>query len=57
MLANDDQLEKFASLLGALHLDCDYIFKYFDIRQKYRQEVMDSIDEAYAILSGAGFGK
>ena len=56
-LANDAQLEKFASLLNALHLDCDYVIKYFDIRQKYRQEEMDSIDEAYAILSGADFGK
>jgi len=56
-LSNDAQLEKLNSLLGGLHADCDYILKYFDIRQKFRQEEMDSIDEANAILSGADFGK
>jgi len=53
-LANGAQLEKLGSLLGGLHADCDYVLKYFDIRQKMRQEEMDAIDEAYAILSGAG---
>jgi len=56
-LANDAQLEKLDSLLSALHSECDYIIKYFDVRQKFRQEEMDAIDEAYAILSGADFGK
>lgn len=56
-LANDAQLENLNNLLSGLHADCDYVIKYFDIRQKYRQEEMDAIDEAYAILSGANFGK
>jgi hypothetical protein len=53
-LANQASLEKLDGLLMGLHADCDYIIKYFDIRQQARQEEMDSIDEAYAILSGAG---
>jgi len=53
-LANKASLEKLDGLLMGLHAECDYIIKYFDIRQQARQEEMDSIDEAYAILSGAG---
>lgn len=54
-LANTASLEKLDGLLMGLHADCDYIIKYFDIRQKARQEEMDAIEEAYAILSGADF--
>jgi len=54
-LANDAKIEKLTGLLGGLHADCDYVIKYFDLRQKYRAEEMDSIEEAKAILSGADF--
>jgi len=56
-LSNDAQLESLTGLLNGLHADCDYIIKYFDTRQKFRQEEMDAIDEANAILSGADFGR
>lgn len=56
-LANKASLEKLDGLLMGLHADCDYIIKYFDIRQKARAEEMDAIEEAYAILSGADFGR
>lgn len=56
-LSNDASLEKLTSLLNGLHAECDYIIKYFDTRQKFRQEEMDAIDEAQAILSGADFGR
>lgn len=56
-LANDQELEKAKQLLSAFHTDCDWIIKYFDLRQEARQEEMDSIEEAKAILSGADFGK
>jgi len=55
-LANNVELEKLVQLLGAHHLDCDYVIKYFDIRQKARAEEMDAIKDAKAILSGADFG-
>jgi len=56
-LANDEELKKATDLLSAHHTDCDWILKYFDMRQQGRQEEMDSIEEAKAILSGADFGK
>merc|ERR1719490_718208 len=56
-LANDDELTTLNNLLKAHHLECDYLLKYFDIRQQARQEEMDSIKDAKAILSGADFGK
>lgn len=40
----------------ALHLDCDYLLKNFDIRQTARQEEIEAIQEAKAILSGADLG-
>merc|ERR550525_1386040 len=54
-LANDDQLAKLGELLKAHHAECDYLIKYFDIRQQARQEEMDSIENAKAVLSGADF--
>jgi len=56
-LANGLELEGLGGLLKAHHLDCDYIVKYFSIRQQARQEEMDSITDAKAILSGADFGR
>jgi len=57
LLANGLELGKLAELLKAHHLNCDYIIKYFDVRQQARKEEMDSITDAKAILSGADFGK
>jgi hypothetical protein len=54
-LANDASLAKLNELLTATHTDCDWIIKYFDLRQKSRVEEMDAIEEAKAILSGAKF--
>jgi len=54
-LANDEDLSKLGDLLQAHHLECDYVLKYFDVRQKARQEEMDAINDAKAILSGAKF--
>merc|ERR1719203_178295 len=56
-LSNDEALNKFLELLKAQHLDCDYLLKYFDVRQQARAEEMDAITDAKAVLSGASFGK
>merc|ERR1719156_504413 len=56
LLANAAELAKLEELLNNFHLDCDYIIKYFDLRQTARKEEMDAIVEAKAILSGANFG-
>merc|ERR1719450_878485 len=54
-LANQAALDKLAELLQGIHNECDFILKYFDIRQKSRAEEMDAIEEAKAILTGANF--
>jgi len=54
-LANDASLAELNELLTATHTDCDWILKYFDIRQKSRADEMEAIKEAKAILSGANF--
>merc|ERR1719282_685525 len=56
-LANEQELTTLNELLKAHHLDCDYLLKYFDIRQKARAEEMGAITDAKAILSGADYGK
>ena len=55
-LANGQMLESLEGTLTGLHAECDYVLKYFKLRQSARQEEMDSIEEAIAILSGAKFG-
>jgi len=54
-LANQASLDKLADLLSGIHGQCDFILKYFDIRQSSRADEMDGIEEAKAILSGANF--
>jgi hypothetical protein len=56
-LANQVSLDKLNELLTNLHAQCDYIIKYFKIRQEARAEEMEAIAEAKAILSGADFGE
>ena len=38
-----------------LHTDCDFLLKYFEVRQTARAEEIGSIEDAKAILSGADF--
>jgi len=40
----------------ALHLNCDYLLTNYNIRQTARQQEIEAIQEAKAILSGANFG-
>lgn len=54
-LSNKAEVEKLEDLLKATHLDCDFVVKYFDIRQTARAEELDAIAQAKAILSGADF--
>jgi len=54
-MANEASLGKLAELLQGLHNQCDFVLKYFDIRQKSRAEEMEAIEEAKSILSGANF--
>eukprot|EP00928_Gymnodinium_smaydae_P070780 TRINITY_DN5454_c0_g1_i2.p1 TRINITY_DN5454_c0_g1~~TRINITY_DN5454_c0_g1_i2.p1 ORF type:complete len:730 (-),score=236.58 TRINITY_DN5454_c0_g1_i2:76-2220(-) len=57
MLLNGEELEKLQSLEKSLHVDCDFLIKYYDARQQARSEEISAIGEAKAILSGADFGR
>jgi len=50
------ELDSLAEQAIALHLQCDYLLKSFDIRQQARQDELDAIAGAKAILSGASLG-
>lgn len=57
LLANQQELMHLNHTLTGMHLGCDFVLKYFDVRQKARSEEITAIAEAKAILSGADFGK
>merc|ERR1719199_2020721 len=44
-LANDANIAELNEVLKGYHMDCDYILKYFDVRQKARAEEMDAISD------------
>jgi len=41
--------------IGNLHSDCDWLMKYFDVRQEARASEIDALGKAKAVLSGADF--
>merc|ERR1719356_889550 len=57
LLFNGEELQTLGNTLSGLHLECDWLMKYYDVRQKARSEEMGAIVEAKAILKGADFGK
>jgi len=60
--ANEDkdatllELEQLSNYNAELHQSCDFIVKNFDIRQTGRDEEVEALKQAKAILSGADFG-
>merc|ERR1719161_1677128 len=48
-------LEELASENTALHADCDYTLKNFDLRQGARSAEIEALKQTLAILSGASF--
>lgn len=60
--ANEDkeatllELEQLSNYNAELHQSCDFIVKNFDIRQTGRDEEIEALKQAKAILSGADFG-
>lgn len=48
-----EHLDSFGKMLVDYHADCDFLLKYFEKRQQARQEEMDGLVEAKAILNGA----
>merc|ERR1719211_723081 len=48
-------LEQLSNYNAELHQSCDFIMKNFDIRQTARDEEVEALRQAKAILSGAKF--
>jgi len=49
------ELEQLSNYNGELHESCDFVLKNFEIRQTARDEEIDALKQAKAILSGAKF--
>jgi hypothetical protein len=50
-----DELLALGKENAALHGDCDFLLKNFDLRQEARTEEIESIEQAKQVLSGADF--
>jgi len=53
----ETELSNLQAKLAELHESCDFLMKNFDARQTARDEEMDSVKKAKAILSGANFAE
>merc|ERR1719464_858813 len=49
------ELEQLSNYDAELHQSCDFVMKNFDVRQTARDEEIDALKQAKAILSGAKF--
>merc|ERR1719387_1816557 len=49
------ELETLAEAKAALHQSCDFVMKNFELRQSARDEEIQAMQQAIAILSGAKF--
>jgi len=49
------ELEQLSNYNAELHQSCDFVLKNFDIRQTARDEEVEALRQAKAILSGANF--
>merc|ERR1719264_2207671 len=49
------QLGATMKYIASLHVECDWLVKYFDVRQQARADEVDSLKNAKAVLSGADF--
>jgi len=63
-LVNDKQglknkkmdLMKTEQLIGALHSECDFLLKYYDVRKEARTGEIDAMGKARDVLNGADYG-
>jgi len=49
------ELDATKEYIKSLHLDCDFLLKYFDVRKEARDSEIDALGKAKAVLSGADF--
>merc|ERR1712060_738190 len=51
------ELEQLSNYNAELHQSCDFVLKNFDLRQAARDEEVEALRQAKAILSGANFAE
>ncbi|CAK0887809.1 unnamed protein product [Prorocentrum cordatum] len=51
------ELEQLSNYNAQLHQSCDFVLKNFDLRQTGRDEEIEALRQAKAILSGADFSE
>jgi len=54
--SNGLELEQLSNAKANIHAECDFVTKNFDIRQAGRDEEIEALKQAKAILSGSNFG-
>jgi len=52
---SEKQMGALIQYTQTLHTDCDFLIKYFDMRKEARDQEIDSLGKAKAVLSGADF--
>jgi len=55
LTSTDKELMATNQYIHALHLECDWLIKYYDMRKEARANEIDSLGKAKAVLSGADY--
>jgi len=55
LTATQNELGATNQYIHTLHLECDWLVKYFDMRKEARTNEIDSLGKAKAVLSGADY--
>jgi chromosome segregation ATPase len=53
--SSEKELMATEAYITSLHADCDFLLKYYDMRNEARSGEIDSLNKAKAVLSGADF--
>merc|ERR1712224_259615 len=53
--ATTKELMETLTYIKDLHVECDWLMKYYSVRKEARDEEIDSLGKAKAVLSGADF--
>jgi predicted nucleic acid-binding Zn-ribbon protein len=55
LTSSGKELEATKEVIHSLHVECDFLLKYFDVRKEARDNEIDALGKAKAVLSGADF--
>merc|ERR1719428_2599562 len=55
LASTNKELDATNQYIHALHLECDWLIKYYDMRKEARDGEIDSLGRAKAVLHGADY--